>query len=193
MRRTLAVVLLATLMLAGCGQYEPAKPQGRSAAPEAVGVAVDPFSMAEPVKSSTQGEAAQAPVPGSSAPGPSGAVPQSPPVQPQPMSDSREPLPEGTVREQATVGAGQKGHYSPGIITTPLSVYFRAQERITFNIEIPHAMKLYKATNGRYPKDMEEFTRAILQPARIQLPELPQGHRYVYDAEKGELLVEHPG
>ena len=45
-------------------------------------------------------------------------------------------------REKAEVGMGKKGHYEPGILTTPLSIYFRAEERITFNIKIPKAMEL---------------------------------------------------
>ena len=182
MRFTLAAVLLATFTLAGCGEYDPFnQPRGRSAAPEAVGLAVDPDSLAEPVAKSRT----DAPAPGQPAPKKATTpAPQAAPQQPPPQ--------DNTVREKAEVGAGRKGHYSTGIITTPLSTYWRAQERITYDAQIPHAMRLYKATNGRYPKDMEEFTRAILQPARIELPELPENHRYVYDPEKGELLVEHP-
>ena len=97
------------------------------------------------------------------------------------------------VREQAASGAGRKGHYSPGMITTPLSTYWRAQERITYEAQVKYALKLYRASHGGYPKTKEEFEREILVPNNVKLPELPEGHRYVYDPEKGELLVERPG
>ena len=195
MRLTLTAMLLATFVLAGCGDDDLFKPRGRSMAPEAVGVAVDPFSPPPPVA------APKPPTPAPATPDPAAvpAPPPPPPPQapaaatetgavPQPQESPREDV----VRKEAGVGVGKKGHYSRGIITTPLSVYFRAQERITFNIQIPSAMKTYKAINGHYPRSMEEFTNEILKPARIDLPELPQGHRYAYDPEKGELLVEHP-
>jgi hypothetical protein len=187
MRLTQAALLLAVVASAGCSEYEPAKPRGRSAAPEAVGVAVDPFSMGEPVESA----APQETTPQSPTPAPSAgaqATPETPPVY---SSDA--PVPQGMVREQAKVGAGRKGHYSPGIITTPLSTYWRMQERIEYDAKVKYGLKLYKAEHGRFPKTMEEFEEKILKPGQVKLPELPEGHRYVYDPEKGELLVEHPG
>jgi len=183
MRFTLAAVLLATFTLAGCGEYDPfEQPRGRSAAPEAVGLAIDPDSLAEPVPASKTDE------PAPEQPAPQEATtpaPQAAPQQPPPQ--------DNTVREKADVGAGRKGHYSPGFITTPLSTFWRTKELVAFRVQVPQAVKLYKATHGHFPKTQEEFDREILKPNGVKLPELPPNHRYVYDPEKGELLVEHPG
>jgi len=53
-------------------------------------------------------------------------------------------------------------------------------------------MRLYKAMNGHAPKTHEEFMEKIIKENRIQLPELPPGHRYRYYPEQEELMVEHP-
>ena len=120
MRFTLAAVLLATFMLAGCGEYDPFdQPRGRSAAPEAVGLAVDPDSLAEPVTESRP----DSPAPDQPAPEPA--------TTPAPQAARQQPpQQDNMVREKADVGAGKKGHYGAGIIRTPLSTYWRAQERI---------------------------------------------------------------
>ena len=189
MRTGLTVLLLGALVSAGCGDYESG---GRSAAPEAVGIAVDPFSMGAPVKRQA---ASQEQAPEQAAPQQT-TKPQRhkrPDPLPSDVGAGSEPVAEGMVREQATSGSGRKGHYSPGIITTPLSTYWRAQERITYEAQVTYALKLYRASNGGFPKTKEEFEREILKPNNVKLPELPEGHRYIYDAEKGELLVERPG
>ena len=98
----------------------------------------------------------------------------------------------GTVREKARRGMGKKGQgYGGGIITQPISTYFQTRDRIALQ-QITHSMKIYKAMNERYPKDLDEFMDKIIKPAGIDLPTLPDGHRYVYDPKKGELLVERP-
>ncbi|HEV3136936.1 MAG TPA: hypothetical protein VGZ26_03510, partial [Pirellulales bacterium] len=49
-------------------------------------------------------------------------------------------------REKAQVGVGKRGRdYEPGFITTPIAAYFRTGDRIAFEVQIPSAMKLYKA------------------------------------------------
>ncbi len=105
-----------------------------------------------------------------------------------------------TERVAARAGVGKRGQgYGGGIITEPISSYFKTRDRMAFGIQIPHAMRLFHAEHNRYPKDMEEFERVILQPAQIVLPELPEGHRYVFDPTEvdisnGEtgLMVERP-
>ena len=206
MRLTRAALVLAVAAWAGCGDYEMAPSDRRSAAPEAVGVAVDPFSPAPPAG----GAASQAPPAPASTPvepGPAGsATPPAGPPQPQPASAGGTPAapyqppmpyqpqrpPEETIREKAEVGMGRKGHYSQGILTTPLAAFWRSQELAAYRIKVPHALNLYKATHGHFPKTQEEFVRGILEPNGIKLPELPEGHFYVYDAEKGELQVARP-
>lgn len=95
---------------------------------------------------------------------------------------------QGTV---AKVGVGKKGHsYGGGIITEPASVYWRAKEKIAFEIQIPHALDLYKAlsASGKGPSSHEAFMKDIIQANKVELPELPAGLTYQYDP-KTELLM----
>ncbi len=93
------------------------------------------------------------------------------------------------VKKKAAVGVGKKGHYGKGIIATPLGSLFAAEERIDFEVQIPHAMQMFKALNGRAPKDTEEFMEKIIKEYRIRLPELPEGQRYEYDPKTEQLMV----
>ncbi len=119
---------------------------------------------------------AQVPVPAGQVPG---AVPT---AAPQPVM----------VQEKAQAGVSGKGNYEPGVVTTPIAAYFQTRERVIFEIAIPQAMNLYAAEKGNKPKTQEEFMRDIIQANQIKLPALPPGHKYVYDPQKGELMVEHP-
>jgi hypothetical protein len=69
-----------------------------------------------------------------------------------------------------------------------------AKEKISFEIEVPHALQLYKALSpdGRGPKTHEEFMTNVIEANRIKLPLLPPEHRYVYNPETEELMVERP-
>ncbi|HXT61191.1 MAG TPA: hypothetical protein VN699_21300 [Pirellulales bacterium] len=110
--------------------------------------------------------------------------------QPSPAAAA---TPPAVVQEKAQAGVTGKGDYGgPGIVTTPIGTYFQARERIVFEIAIPGAMRLYDAEKGYKPKTQEDFMRDIIQANMIKLPELPPGHKYVYDPKKGELMVEHP-
>ncbi len=189
---------LLVMGLVGCGELDSySRPQVR---PDRYGVVTNPEDLARPAEAASSGSSPMTPAaPTSSSPAPSpppteisrpappseASAPYSPPLQP--------PTPRpGYVRERAGLGATGKGDYRPGILTTPLSVYFRAQERIVFESQIPHAMRLYHATNGRYPASWEEFEREILVPNGIRLPQLPPGHKYHYDPQTGQLMIEKP-
>jgi hypothetical protein len=113
---------------------------------------------------------------------PAKATPAEPAIQQRP----------GTELKQAEQGVGEKGHYEPGIITTPVSVFFSARERIAFEIQVPHAMQLFKAMEDRNPKDQTEFMQKIIKANGIKLPELPPGHRYLYNPKTAQLMVEYP-
>lgn len=107
-------------------------------------------------------------------------------------------VPPETVRVPAEVGVGVKGRklddpHLVQMIVTPARALFRTRERVVFEVQIPHAMQLYEATNGRKPRSHDEFMQEIIGFNQIQLPELPPGQRYVYDPESGELMVERPG
>ena len=103
--------------------------------------------------------------------------------------------PAKTVLEKAGVGSGKKGRsldQHEGIIVTPAKTLFAAKEKIKFEIEIPHALQLYEALEGSAPKTHEEFMEKVIKPNMIQLPELPEGHKYVYDPATKTLMVEKP-
>ncbi|MGH7136219.1 MAG: hypothetical protein ACREHD_10800, partial [Pirellulales bacterium] len=104
------------------------------------------------------------------------------PGQPQP----------NLVTEKAQAGATGKGNYGgPGAVTTPISVYFQAQERLIYD-SVTYAVKLYEAEHGYKPKTEQEFMKQVIEFNQIRLPQLPPGHKYKYDPQTGELLVEHP-
>ncbi|MDR1290861.1 MAG: hypothetical protein LBK06_06640 [Planctomycetaceae bacterium] len=98
----------------------------------------------------------------------------------------------------AEVGAGQKGHYGGektvmAPLLVPLGVYWRASEMTTYNIKIPKAMQLYKANHdNKAPATHEEFMEEIIKKEAIKLPQLPTGHRYVYDPTDEQLKIAKP-
>jgi hypothetical protein len=79
-----------------------------------------------------------------------------------------------------------------GVTSVPVGSYFKARELIAFAIQIPEAMKTFRALNGRNPKSHEEFTTQIIKAGGIKLPKLPAGAEYLYEPEKGELMVVTP-
>lgn len=95
-------------------------------------------------------------------------------------------------RTVAEVGVGKKGrNYGGGIISEPIRALHRTEQRLQLT-QVTQALQMYKATNGHLPKSHEIFWKDIIEANSMQLPELPEGERYVYDPEKGELMVERP-
>lgn len=104
----------------------------------------------------------------------------------------KSPPSRDTVREEAKVGMGKKGHYGgEGVVVTPVEVYWRTGERIKL-LQIQDQLKKYKALHGEAPQSHEEFMEEIVKPLRIELPPLPPGERYIYVPEKETLMVEKP-
>jgi hypothetical protein len=115
------------------------------------------------------------------------------PGAPSPPAASSTPAEPGTERVKAEKGVGIKGRsLDPyqGIVVTPAKAFFSAKERIAFEVQVPNALNLYKATEGQGPKSHEEFMEKIIQFNRIKLPQLPPDARYVYDVETEQLMVE---
>ena len=108
--------------------------------------------------------------------------------------EPRTPPPPATEQVKAEIGVGKKGHgYGGGLITEPVHQYFAQQERITYEIEVPQAMNLYKASHDfKGPATHEAFMKEIIKDNNIKLPELPEGHRYIYDPKTETLMVERP-
>lgn len=96
-------------------------------------------------------------------------------------------------REKAEAGVTGRGNYGSGfgggMGTTALSTYVRVQEKVEF-LQVDQALKLYKATNGELPKSHEEFMEKVIKANQIMLPKLQPGDKYIYDVEKGQLMVD---
>jgi hypothetical protein len=121
---------------------------------------------------------------------PTDAVPTAPP--PADAAASPPPSEPSPVREKAEAGVGVRGDtLGEGILHTPARAYFQTRERLVF-LQVEQALQLYKGTEGRLPQTHDEFMQKIIQANNIQLPELQQGSKYVWDAEKGELMVQRP-
>ena len=187
MQKTIYSLLAIGLAFSlGCGvEFTQEEGKRRSAAPVG-GVTFDTVESAgAPVASQPATDAAPAQSTADTA--------NTTPASDAAPSSETTPAQPGVVQEKAEVGDGKKGRYEgSGVVVTPLKAYFRTQQRIVYEVQIPHAMKLYQATNGSYPKSQEEFMSQIIEPNQIKLPELPPGHRYVYDPQKAELMVEKP-
>ena len=99
------------------------------------------------------------------------------------------------VEKKADVGATGKGEYGvtseepTSIVTVPVSTYFKAQEMAVFRMQIPSAMNLFQASEGRYPNSEEEFMTKIIKANQIVLPKLPEGDVYFYDVQARELKI----
>lgn len=73
------------------------------------------------------------------------------------------------------------------IVTGAPGVLLSVKSDSVFNIQIPQAVQLYKASEGRVPKNHAEFVAKILEPNNLKLPELIDGMVYQFNPEKEEL------
>jgi hypothetical protein len=115
-------------------------------------------------------------------------------LQGKPGATPAEPAVE-TERVAAEKGVGAKGRSldgESGLLVEPVKAFFSVQEKLAFEVQLKQAMDLYKATNGALPKSHDEFMAQVVKANNINLPELPAGHKYVYDPQQGELQVERP-
>ena len=165
-----------------------------------------PVASAPPVSQPT------VPGPPATIPGPPAAVPGPPveqpvnqtPLQPAvpvevapialPASPPEPPAePTETIKAEAGVAAaGRSLDQHEGLLVTPAKAYFAVREKTVFQIAIPHAIQLYKATEGKLPATFDELKQNILDPNKIKLPPLPPGHTYEWNAEEEQLMVRRP-
>lgn len=104
------------------------------------------------------------------------------------------PQPVQMERVKAEKGVGLKGRSldgESGIIVSPVKALFAAKEDIAYELQFRHQYDIYRVT-GEVPKDFDDLTEKVLKPFLIKLPELPPGHKYIWDAENEELMVERP-
>jgi len=116
-------------------------------------------------------------------------------LTPDPLGGPARVVDTTRVPAQVGVGAPGQGLQDPKLvqmIVTPARALFSAQERLVFEVSVPHAVQLYEATQGRRIRSHAEFMEYVIRANQIQLPKLPAGQRYVFDAEAGELMVEKP-
>lgn len=184
-------VLLAMALLVGCGTQIPPEPPASS--PPAAPVAADtPASEMDASTDSAPVEplenAVSPPAMAETSAGPELVAPaQAQPASPEPATDM-----ERVKAERGVAAAGRSLDEHQGMLVTPAKAYFSVRERAVFDIQVPEALKLFKATNGNGPRSHDEFMAQIIQANQIQLPELPDGQRYVYDPETEQLMVERP-
>ena len=127
------------------------------------------------------------------------------------QSDTEPPVTEATAevpselvqepvmeRVKAEVGVGQSGRSLDNetgvarMISEPARAYFSVAERTVFDIQIPQAMQLFKAMEGRSPNSHDEFMTKIVRANSIQLPKLAEGQKYIFEPSTSELMVEQP-
>jgi len=73
-------------------------------------------------------------------------------------------------------------------ILYPLQAYGPMVEQIS-KMYVEHALDLFNASEGRYPKDYDEFMTKIIKANNIKLPVLPGGWKYAYDVPNHKLEV----
>ncbi len=73
-------------------------------------------------------------------------------------------------------------------ISGPLAVLKNAQLQLP-QLAIQQALELFNASEGRYPRDHQEFMQRIIAENRISLPQLPAGHAWKYDVARHQVLA----
>lgn len=73
-------------------------------------------------------------------------------------------------------------------ITGALEAYGPLKQQIS-GLAITQAVELFRATEGRYPKDYDEFMSRVIKANQIRLPEPGKGLQYQYDVANHKLIV----
>lgn len=114
------------------------------------------------------------------------------PPRDQASDEKRKPAEVEMVRVPARAGVTGKGQYDPTIVGTPLTAHFSLKEQLMFDVAIPKALELFEQTRNRKVASQQEFMTEIIGKSNLRLPPLPPQYRYVYDPQRGELMVEMP-
>jgi hypothetical protein len=89
---------------------------------------------------------------------------------------------------------GRTLHDQGSYLSAVGSARFRAEHQMILN-QIHHALNLYQAEHGEFPKSHDEFMSRIIEPNFIELPELEAGYEYWYDASErspADMLKQRP-
>lgn len=73
-------------------------------------------------------------------------------------------------------------------LTGALEAYQPLKEQVA-GLGIDHALGLFQALEGRYPKDHAEFMARIIKENNIRLPTLGAGKSYEYDVQNHKLVI----
>ncbi|HEY2759664.1 MAG TPA: hypothetical protein VGI75_02950 [Pirellulales bacterium] len=183
-----AVTTVTLICLSGCDAIDKMGDDRPQAVPAQI---VDaPGNAKTPTPSSGNPPAANPPVANNP---PANAEPAAnQPANPTPVA--RDPATDpNSQKVDATVGAQGKGYDNNVIsspITTPVGEYFTARAGIDFMM-VEHDMQIWHEIHQRYPRNLDEFKKEILEPGNRELPDLFPGDVYVYDAKTGQLYVQH--
>ena len=124
-----------------------------------------------------------------------------PVADPPPVVVEEKPAPPAQEPERVLVNIGDNvtgkvvshggGEQAMDIVLVPIATYFTIKERTVFNIQIPQAINLYKASNdNKMPATHEDYMRDIIEYNKINLPPLRNPKdKYQYDPESGELKI----
>jgi hypothetical protein len=96
----------------------------------------------------------------------------------EPVSDKPRPV---TVRDPIR---GRRSREAGGHLGAVGNARFAAEYKMVYEINVPHALNLYWASEGDYPKTHEEFMKNIIAFNKIVLPELPPDREYIYVPEE---------
>lgn len=101
-------------------------------------------------------------------------------------------VPQAQKASAAVVKAGAKlrdNSDAQKMITGAPGVLLDVKAGTVFDISIPQAVQLFKASEGRVPKNHAEFMAKIIEANNLTLPVLIDGLVYQFNPEKGELWV----
>ena len=149
-----------------------------------------------PSVTNTTPNASQPPAPAVQAPAVQAPAINVPPVQ-VPGTAQAPATPDANVGQKAQAGVAKQGRSLDGekgvgkMIAQPIMSLFAFKENAVFKIQIPSALKLFEASEGRKPKSHQEFMDKIITANQIRLPELRTGMEYNFHTDTGELWV-HP-
>ena len=119
--------------------------------------------------------------------------PVSIPVVKAPSSEESQPVAtEPASPREFTANDPKRGKRSRSVGGYAGAVFgarFWAEHQMIIN-NINHALDLYNAEHGNYPRSHEEFMTKIIAANQVALPELDEGQEYTYDPEDHTLKVQ---
>ncbi len=162
------LLMLAAWCVAGCDE-----PSGNSAA--------DMDTLAAQLEQSKQNPAAEPAAPD--------VVSPAPPVDNQSIQqamgeEAEHPAAtaEGGRATAGTATVGEGGGYYSAIVGAHRHITTRVDD-----LAWKQAIQHYKATNGKMPKDHDEFMSGVIAGFGIELPPLEEGEEYLWDPSEGQF------